>query len=254
MNFRNLPLLSLATLLVAATTQADAQTACGKPMTLAQQVRRQSDINEINNVASLHEYYHSALMHGEELRDVWSKADDITWTNNTDKYVGQASMKRFYVDGLPKSKAGALWYHMLTTPVIEVAGDGKTAKAVFMSFGNVSGSMNAKQPAAAQWTEEKYGIDFVKEDGHWKIWHLRTYVEFYTSIDKSWLDPQNNLAAPHQQAASGAGVKEEPGVSFDNMKPDVRGNFYEGYHLGREPKLDPAPPKPYCTFKETTPY
>lgn len=227
--------------------------ACGKPMTEAQKVQRLLDIHEIKNVASLHEYYHTALMHAEELRDIWSKRDDITWTNNTDKYIGQASMKRFYVDGLPKDRAGAMWYHMLTTPVIEVAGDGRTAKGIWMSFGSVSGAM-FNQPPGAQWTQEKYGMDFIKEDGHWKIWRLRTYVDFYTSIDKNWLDPKQNLAAPQEQAATGTGVRAEPGVSFDDMKPDERGNYYEGYHLKRQPALEPKLPVPYCTFKDTFPY
>lgn len=244
--------IALAALACAPAAQAKTM-ACGKPMTEAQKVQRLLDIHEIKNVASLHEYYHTALMHSEELRDVWSKRDDIVWTNNTDKYIGQASMKRFYVDGMPKDRAGAMWYHMLTTPVIEVAGDGKTAKGIWMSFGNVSGAM-FNQPAAAQWTQEKYGIDFVKEGGRWKIWHLRTYVDFYTAIDKNWLDPKHNLAAPQEQAAAGAGVKAEPGVSFEGMTPDERGNYYEGYHLKRQPKLEPRLPEPYCTFKDTFSY
>src|SRR5262249_36136111 len=146
------------------------------------------------------------------------------------------------------------WYHMLTTPVIEVAGDGKTAKGVFMSFGNVSGTMVAGGKATSQWTQEKYGMDFVKENGRWKIWHLRTYVDFYVPTDKSWLDPTANSAAappPSQTAAKHeAGVKEEPGVSFAMAKPDENGNYYEGYTTTRVPTQAPALPQPYCTFSE----
>jgi SnoaL-like domain len=249
----SLTAIAAAAALALSSAAAQADVACGKPMSTAQQVQRLNDIHEIKNVASLHEYYHNALMHGEELRDVWAKRDDITWTNNTDKYIGQASMKRFYVDGLPKDTKGALWYHMLTTPVIEVSGDGKTAKGIWMSFGSVSGAMGNQAPSS-QWTQEKYAMDFVKENGKWKIWHLRTYVDFYTPTDKSWLDPKHNLAAPHVQSADGAGVKEEPGVSFDNMKPDQRGEFYEGYHLGKVPKLEPLLPTSYCSFKDTFSY
>jgi hypothetical protein len=248
-----LGIIALSLGLGLAATAAQADVACGKPMTEAQKTQRLLDIQEISNVASLHEYYHNALMHGEDLANIWAKAPDITWTNNTDKYIGQASMKKFYIDGLPKDKKGALWYHMLTTPVIEVAGDGKTAKAIYMSFGNVSGAM-FNQPPGAQWTQEKYGMDFIKENGHWKIWHLRTYVDFYTATDKSWLNPKDNLAAPHVQAKDGAGVKEEPGVSFEMAKPDQKGEYYEGYHLDRTPKLEPVLPQPYCTFKDTFAY
>jgi hypothetical protein len=49
--------------------------------------------------------------------------------------------------------------HCLTSPVIQVAKDGKTAKAIWFSPG-VEGN---------QWAYGKYAIDFVKEDGQWKI-------------------------------------------------------------------------------------
>jgi hypothetical protein len=260
-------------------TAVAADMACGKPMTTEQKVQRALDILEIQNVTSLHEYYHNALMHCEELANVWArKTPGITWTNNTDKYIGEASVQKFYCDGVKHMPTtGALWYHMLTTPVVEVAGDGKTAKAIYMSFGNVSGAMGPDPKGAAQWTQEKYGFDLVKEDGRWKIWHLRTYVDFYSPFEKSWLEPGANIAAPGAgqqgagalpQGASGppagaapgekpkleAGIKEEPGVSFQMATPDEKGEFYEGYNIKRVPKLAPDLPTPYCTFSEVKPY
>jgi hypothetical protein len=170
---------------------AESTNACGQAMTVEQKSQRALDILEIQNIAGMHEYYHSALMHQEELDNVWSKRDDITWKNNSDFYANRKDVYKFYAEGVKKmDKRGALWYHMLATPVIVVAGDGQTAKAVWQSFGNVSGTN------MAQWTEEKYGMDFIKEDGKWKIWHLRTYVEFYTNVDSTKLWLTQNLAAP----------------------------------------------------------
>jgi hypothetical protein len=246
-----------------------ADMACGKPMTTEQKVQRSLDILEIQNVTSLHEYYHNALMHCEELANIWArKTPGIMWTNNTDKYIGEKSVQKFYCAGVPQGqqKVGALWYHMLTTPVVEVSGDGKTAKAIYMSFGNVSGAMGPDPKGAAQWTQEKYGFDLVKEDGRWKIWHLRTYVDFYSPFEKSWLEPGANIAAPGAAPPGGgapptgekvkneAGVKEEPGVSFQMAEPDEKGTYYEGYHIKKVPKLEPDLPTPYCTFSEVKPY
>jgi hypothetical protein len=243
------------------TTAVAADMACGKPMTEAQKVQRLLDIQAIMNTASLHEYYHGAWMHQAEIDNIWAKkATDVSWTNNNDKYIGMKSFHRFYVEGaagLPTK--GLLAYHMLTTPVIEVAGDGKTAKGIFMSFGNVAGARDGK--AEGQWTEEKYGIDFIKEAGQWKIWHLRTYVEFYVPINKLWTDPGANEAAttvaetpkaPGEQRQ--ATVKSEPGVTFEMARPDQQGNFYAGYTPDREPSLVPELPKPYCKFSETFSY
>lgn len=239
---------------------APTKDACGKAVNTARLAQLAVDIQQIINVASLHEYYHGAWMHKEELENAWArKADDITWTNNTDKYIGQKSVWKFYVeDAKQMPTKGMMAYHMLTTPVIEVAGDGKTAKGIFMSFGNVTGATNGV--ASAQWTQEKYGIDFIKEDGQWKIWHLRTYVEFYSDVKKSWTDPGANVAAATVQGAatkdSGtelkAAVQQEAAFSFEMSRPDQQDNFYYGYTPTREPVLNPAIPRPYCTWKDTT--
>lgn len=257
--------------------------ACGKKMTTEMKVQRALDIQEVINVAGMHEYYHSALMHKEEYENIFSKRDDITWTNNTDKYIGKEDFLKFYVDGCPTgdAKKGSLWYHMLTTPVVVISGDGKTAKAVWQSFGNVTGT------GMLQWTQEKYGMDFIKEDGKWKIWHLRTYVEFYTNAESSntRLWASQNLAAPEgasnagsmggfttpaAEAAKGGGqggpsgpppgedkgatIKEEPGVSFMGIQPTEKGNYYEGYNDNYMPTFNPVPPEPYCTWEDTWAY
>jgi hypothetical protein len=252
---------------------AEETNTCGKKMTAEMKAQRALDILEIQNVAGMHEYYHSALMHKEEYENIFSKRDDVMWTNNSDKYVGKDFVK-FYVDGCPlgDKKKGSLWYHMLATPVIVVAADGQTAKAVYQSFGNVTGT------GMLQWTEEKYGMDFIKEDGKWKIWHLRTYVEFYTDATttntKLWAG--QNLAAPtgasnaasvpagtpgagpnkeEKKDATGVTIKEEPGVKFaDDLKPTENGNYYEGYSENYMPTFNPVPPEAYCTWTDTWAY
>jgi len=283
--------LAAATVLVVPALQAEqAKDACGKPMTAEKIAQRALDYMEINNVAGAHEYYHSAFLHKEEIENAWSKRADIAWQNNADFYKTRKSVWNFYAEGIKQADPlGALWYHMLTTPVIEISGDGQTAKGIWMSFGNVSGAGNGG--TMSQWTEEKYGMDFIKEDGKWKIWHLRTYVEYYSPFQKSWTE--SNLAAPtgskNAQSMGGGApagddkdkgqagappqggqqgppqgqqggkketsstVKEEPGanLSGDLMKPDENGTYYEGYHPERKkPAYDPQIPAPYCTWSK----
>jgi len=250
--------------------------ACGKVITESAKVQRAIDMWDISNVASSHEYYHGAFLHKREIEEIFSKRDDISWKNNNDYYKNRKSVWNFYAEGIKQANPlGALWYHMLTTPIIQVAADGQTAKAIWMSFGNVSGA-TGEGKAMSQWTEEKYGMDFIKEDGKWKIWHLRTYVEYYSPFDKSWT--VSNLAAPKgssnamnisvgpmneddkdKDKAKGpsATVKEEPGAKFnaDMMKPDENGDYYIGYSPERKtPIMDPVPPAAYCHFDEATKY
>jgi len=103
---------------------------------------------------------------------------------------------------------------------------------------------------SAMWAYEKYGIDFVREDGAWKIWHLHTFVDFYCPTDASWLDSTKNIAS-----GAGTPVEEEPGAAGGGFpKPDKRGVFYKGYNLATVPQFEPRPPVPYNTFSETLSY
>lgn len=66
---------------------------------------------------------------------------------------------------------GALQLQPLLTPLIEVALDGKTAKGAWFVFG-LDASIQPDGSAIAYWTYDKLGVDFVKEEGAWKIWRL----------------------------------------------------------------------------------
>jgi hypothetical protein len=212
--------------------------------------QRALDYQEIANIAGKHEYYHTALRHKDELNNIWAQeADDISWTNNSQKYSGWDEVYTFYVTDLASNLSsslassnaidssiaiidanlgtGILWYHTLNSPIIEVAGDGKTAKGLWMSFGTVTGPGGTSM--TAQWTCESYGIDFIKENGKWKIWHLRLFVYFYSNVDDHWYNTSENQAY------------------------SATGEYYPGYSLytiASSPKI----PEPYDTWDNTFSY
>ena len=73
------------------------------------------------------------------------------------------------------------------TPIIEVAKDLKTARALWLSPGLLnrrddSGKLYARRGWA------KYAADFIKEDGEWKFWHLHVDPTFRTPFDKGWVE------------------------------------------------------------------
>ena len=61
---------------------------------------------------------------------------------------------------------GQMFLHPLTTQYIEVAGDGQTAKGVWMSPGFIAGNMGENHTPMGIWAWGAVGVDFVKEDGH----------------------------------------------------------------------------------------
>ena len=62
--------------------------------------------------------------------------------------------------------------------MIEVAGDGKTAKGVWIGIGFVARTDAQTGEAQCFWEWGKYGVDFIKEDGVWKFWHFHIYRIF----------------------------------------------------------------------------
>jgi hypothetical protein len=241
-------MFSVAVISASVADADDGQVVTGSgTFTVEEGVQRSLDYEEVQKVAGMHEYYHTALRHEAELNDIWAQEHEVTWKNNTDYYVGWDNLYTFYVTDLQShitqclkaanaidssieitddnKGAGMLWYHMLMSPVIEVAGDGQTARGVWMSFGTVTEPNGTSM--TAQWTCETYGIDFVKENGKWKIWHLRLHVYFYSNVDGHWYNTSDN------QAASDAGT------------------YFTGYSLHKIAEAAEIP-EPYNTWADLT--
>jgi len=162
---------------------------------------------EVQNVFSKHCYYHEAGKHRAEMEDIWVKKDGefaktVKWTQPMGVNVGYDALWNFYVVNKEKSLAqnlediskadptvknvpenlgiGGEWAsHTQSTAIIVVADDGKTAKGIWESPGLHFAAQvrDGKITKSGSWFWEKYGADFVKEDGKWKIWHISMYYE-----------------------------------------------------------------------------
>lgn len=74
----------------------------------------------------------------------------------------------------------------LTTPMIEVAKDRQTAKAVWMAPGAEAG-VEADGTAHQLWNFVRFAVDFIKMDGHWKFWHFRMFQDVRCDFEKGWV-------------------------------------------------------------------
>lgn len=231
-------------------------------------LQRVKDAQEVQNVFSLHEYYHMAGRHGDEMDAIWAQktpglAMEEAVLNG--RYVGLEAVRGYYVDffdrfffGQMREKMSALHpdvtpdpsasvpfgvrlLHTLTTPVIEVAEDRETAKAVWISPGYVTAPANGKLQCFWHW--DRYAIDFAREDSGWKIWHLWVGKDFSTPYEHSWVE--DFFAAP------GVDLESVPGFP----KPNAPGLIsYAGYSPFEHAPFVPVPPVPYRTFSETFSY
>lgn len=216
---------------------------------------------EIQNVMAKHVYYYNAQKQSEEMDAIWAKAPDVAYGHNGGFKVGQESVRNYYVgmnDRQRKKKLeimsklypdvqnveenegiGDLVMMPVQTPCIEVSGDGKTAKGVWFSQGlNFEVGADGKPVAYSFWG--KIGVDFIKEDGRWKIWHLAGYGDVMWRHDQNWVDSIN---PPLERTV-------DEGEFWDKAKEPP----YRSYDAKTLPQYDPKPPEPYDTWDESLSY
>jgi len=235
----------------------------GKELTTDQKAVWAYDYAQIQNVMARHMYLHGVGKHAEELDQIWAKKHEIIWSGASGSWVGdsfknaydtmhrksdQANLERVIklhpeVENKKENWGiGTLIVHTLTTPLIEIAEDGQTAKGIWDSPGIMS-EINWDGTPSANYMWEKYGVDFVKEDGEWKIWHVRTYYDAVYGTNKSWTDPPPNPPAP-QMPHNAILPKADKSLSVT----------YNAYSPTTVPQLIPEMPEPYKTFSDVTPY
>jgi hypothetical protein len=204
------------------------------------EIERLRAVTEIQNVMGRYEYLENAGLPIIELFAMKTPgvSAHIEGIYNWDgpeavrKYMGPDGLWARMQKALdPK---GRMVVHTLTTPVIEVAQDGKTAKAVWMSPGLETHRAEGK--FAARWAWVKYACDFVKEDGKWKIWHFHLYTPIIMcDYYQSWVDTPTFRPG---------GERQFP----DDCQPSSLNNDWRPWSADKVAELRPAPPEPYETW------
>lgn len=255
---------------------------------------------QVQNTFSKHAFYHQVGQHCEELNDIWVKENGTfgktaTWNLGGNVMEGIAMIKLDYctikeqnkkqkleslsktypaVKNIPENLGAGDEYVMHTqeTPVIEVAGDGKTAKGIWYSIGlSVNGqvSENGQTSISTGWMWEKYAVDFAYEDGKWKIWHLLSKMD-QGPVESGGRGQGGAPGGGERGAAAGAqGPRGAPaGAQATDGRGGERGAGAPGgggMQYARQvevprwsptaaPVIHPRFPEPYYTFSETFSY
>lgn len=188
-------------------------------------------------------YYHSAMRH-RDLVALWAEREDCELLMPWGKYTGIRGVQDCFLKDYgdrddPRVQrsgkmTGAMTVHALDTCVLEVAGDGQTARGCWFSPGHETKVDPATAKAKALWVWQKYCTDFILEDGVWKIWKMHVYPLFKADYYTCWTEyPQED--AP-----------DFP-VSCSELLPR------DNWHLTKEsvyPADQPIVPKPYETYAD----
>jgi len=209
-------------------------------LTIQEKTERLWDIQQIRNLMGKFAFYHNAHEHMYTVNLFALKTEGVRVENDSlGIFEGPEGIKKFFYDFhtyMDGDKLGSFNIHMLTTDVIEVAKDGKTAKAVWMSPG-VETRRDDSGELKSSWCWGKYGVDFIKEDGEWKFWHFMITTELFCDYYKSWVDfspttSERKLPQSDKPSRFGSVLYSKNGVA----------------------KLIPAPPEPYETYDGDTFY
>jgi hypothetical protein len=200
-------------------------------------------------------YSHLAQMRGEPtLGELFAlKTHGVSWKKPQGKVGPQnlaAEFERMKVQNF--NPPGMIHIHSMLTPVIEIAEDGQTAKGVWDSFG--PGANNGNDAGVVAWL--KYAVDFVREDGDWKIWHMQVYPVFNTSWAKSITETaRERRAAAANGGGQRGGAAGGPGAGQGASPNERAANSYWQYD-GVSSMIGTGPfmPVPYCTFDSKTAY
>lgn len=232
-------------------------------LTLSQRIDRAEAAIDCEKLQSMHCYLLAGAIHREELMYLWCDRDDITFAHSYGQYNNRANywdnyVLRFEANGLTEfvktveaypeirkhqpnyMKYGLCSMHTLPSPVIEVAEDAMSVKACFYTMAVLSSRFSSYGLPFLDYSYERYGLDFLKEDGEWKFLNMRICSDLVGSADEyNW-----PLARDISEAF--------PDSSF--MEFDVPGPLHFNYSPIRPPQTTPGLPVPYKTFSETFSY
>ncbi len=188
-------------------------------------------------------YYFVTCDDGEIL-DMWARdTEGIRAWYPWGVYEGRAGVERLFRrdfaphDDLERRK-GLMNVPLMDNAVVEVADDLQTARAAFVSQGIETSVTDGKTDPRWNWC--KYGVDFIREDGEWRIWHMRVSRFFETPYDRSWTKP---------------GPDPVDADARERYSPDRRtvGADYVYSADAVMPSGVVDPPTPYRTFSDVQP-
>ena len=211
-------------------------------LSLEEKVQRLLDMQEIRNLMGKYEYY-SFNNDYESIMPLFSKREDAyVDCEGVGVLEGPAGIRKFMVDWHTSLNGedtnGIFSIHAVTTEVIEVAEDGKTARGIWISPG-AEAKHSVRGDLEAYWIWGKYPIDFIKEDGEWHFWKFRIPHDLLCDFHHSWTELHTEKLGEDMESEEEKPVGDRPSVFPDNF-----------YSTDKPVSAFFVPPVPYKTEKD----
>jgi hypothetical protein len=183
---------------------------------LARRVQALEDQLAIQKVQSKYAHYLFTQRYGRMADECFAqRADDVTLEfSDSGVYRGLEQIRAVFRD-FEAAKAripGFFILHMAVNPYIEVARNGLSARSHWLSPGAVGSN------TSAGWVWGPYYIDYVKEDGAWRILHSNLAPLFRNRYEVSWAE-----AKDHGSVRAALTAKPDAGSTVYRPFNEVKG-------------------------------
>lgn len=238
-------------------------------ISVSQRIKNAAASQEVEVTKALHSYWHGRADSTAEWSNIWSRSDACSWAHQFGRMRGfdqvwYGSVSRYdamafenYLDmydiypeigGKDPRPLMECSVHTLVNEVIEVAADGMSARSSFITPGVIHSVLTPGQARYCNFLWERYGSDFVCEDGEWKYLHEHVCPDVIGQIDcTNWAYSTYEKLAENPTFVDKATLGEIPPVS----DPGPLHNPY----LPISTPQDTVPwPLPYVTLDEDNTY
>ena len=253
-----------------------------KNLSLSQRIHNCAATQEVEFLHATHSYYHAHAHATEEWTQLWSQSDEVSWAHGFGrmrgfKSVWNGSVTLYDVQATQRFQAAyevmpeiggfdirplmELSFHALATDIIEVADDGQTARVAFLTPGLISSAVtdNGKRRVIGFW--ERYGADFIFEDGAWLFLHEHVCPDMRLNCDSGNPGMENYLmqkqGGPPGFGAPG-GPPTGPGIGGSTLRtrPDCEdpGPLHSTWTVVQTVQNTVPWPEPYATMDDEHTY
>ena len=199
-------------------------------------------VEQVKDLMSRRAMYSANEERGRELEELWVREPahqrTASFGRNYGYYVGMDAIRDYYVTshtarikGL--NGVGYMECHAVTSPYVQLAGDGKSARGLWYSIGQETYPTEDGR-VRALWVHDKVAADFLLEEDGWKIWRLVLSNDVWHPAGVPM------MAMPDKLPPEMDWIKEEFG------HPTVEMQVHNPLYLWSDDY--PAIPKPYQTI------
>lgn len=221
---------------VSAVIGPSSSTSAGRAADLIQRAQRLDDEVAVLNLQHAYGYYID--------RGLWKEAADLFASGGSLEvgqagvYVGRKRIRRALELSAPKGlRAGQLNDHLQFEPIVDVAPDGRSAKARIFELAFVGGG---GRPARI--VQSVHENEYVRRGGEWMIQSIHSYTILATEYEQGWA--KSALPAP---AASSTFPPDRPPTAVYETYPKV---YTPPFHFDNPSTSTPAR---YATEMPDTP-